>query len=305
MSQQPPKKKQKKPAKVAAVALPPSYEELAALHVATLTAASFLAPKGVLCSLPVLQQSVAALTSHALGVEQLQKMVALDASLGLRYAWIAPSPGAPPAEVLELVLREPLKIASSPGAVRSRSRRFRALLEAAASSEPPADLPLAPLPPPSQGSQSDAGDGGGGGYFGASGGDESHHIDDAADAARPLAAATGAVSGLPSPPPKPLRQVGSGTRRAAKASSSKLTASGVMLGREGEGGGEGDEGGGSGEGGGDQAAAAAAVRAAAAARAAMLPVVPDVRPGRPVKDEPRPKYGRRRGTRPKSRPPGL
>ena len=36
------------------------------------------------------------------------------------------------AEVLELVLREPLKIASSPGAVRSRSRRFRALLEAAA-----------------------------------------------------------------------------------------------------------------------------------------------------------------------------
>ena len=85
--------------KAPAAALPPIYEELAALHSATLTAVAFLAPKGVLCSLPVLQQSVAALTTHALGVEQLQRMVALDASLGLRHAWIAPAPGAPPEEV--------------------------------------------------------------------------------------------------------------------------------------------------------------------------------------------------------------
>ena len=68
----------------AAVALPPSYEELAALHVATLTAASFLAPKGVLCSLPVLQQSVAALTSHALGVEQLLGMLSADGRCAAR-----------------------------------------------------------------------------------------------------------------------------------------------------------------------------------------------------------------------------
>eukprot|EP00964_Phaeocystis_antarctica_P026653 scaffold15017_cov64-Phaeocystis_antarctica.AAC.2 len=203
--------------KAPAVALPPSYEELAALHVATLTAVAFLAPKGVLCSLPVLQQSVAGLTTHALGVEQLQMMVALDASLGLRHAWIAPAPGAPPEEVLELVLREPLKVACSPGAVRSRARRFRALLEAAAASDPPVELPLAPLPPPAPAAHGVAEDGGGGGFSCAA--EQADHHEEAADATRPSPTAVGEVTGLPSPPPKPLRRVvSSASGRAAAAS---------------------------------------------------------------------------------------
>ena len=197
--------------KAPAVALPPSYEELAALHVATLTAVAFLAPKGVLCSLPVLQQSVAGLTTHALGVEHLQMMVALDASLGLRHAWIAPAPGAPPEEVLELVLREPLKVACSPGAVRSRARRFRALLEAAAASDPPVELPLAPLPPHAPAAhgvgagEAEGGGGGGGGFSCAA--EQADHHEEAADATRPSPTAVGEVTGLPSPPPKPLRRV--------------------------------------------------------------------------------------------------
>ena len=203
--------------KAPVVALPPSYEELAALHVATLTAVAFLAPKGVLCSLPVLQQSVAGLTTHALGVEQLQMMVALDASLGLRHAWIAPAPGAPPEEVLELVLREPLKVACSPGAVRSRARRFRALLEAAAASDPPVELPLAPLPPPAPAAHGVAEDGGGGGFSCAA--EQADHHEEAADVTRPSPTAVGEVTGLPSPPPKPLRRVvSSASGRAAAAS---------------------------------------------------------------------------------------
>ena len=205
--------------KAPTAALPPSYEELAALHVATLTAVAFLAPKGVLCSLPVLQQSVAALTTHALGVEQLQMMVALDASLGLRHAWIAPAPGAQPEEVLELVLREPLKVACSPGAVRSRARRFRTLLEAAAASDPPVELPLAPLPPPAPAAHGvgagEAEDGGGGFSCAA---EQAHHHEEAADATRPSPTAIGEVTGLPSPPPKPLRRVSCASGRAAMAS---------------------------------------------------------------------------------------
>ena len=204
--------------KAPAAVLPPIYEELAALHSATLTAVAFLAPKGVLCSLPVLRKSVAALTTHALGVEQLQMMVALDASLGLRHAWIAPAPGAPPEEVLELVLREPLKVASSPGAVRSRTRRFRALLEAAAASDPPIELLLAPLPPPAPAAHGlGAGEAAGGGGFSCAA-EQAHYQEEAADATRPSPTAIGEVTGLPSPPPKPLRRVASASARAASAS---------------------------------------------------------------------------------------
>ena len=162
MSKPPPKKRARASPAAAAPPLPARLEELATLHSATLTVAQFMAPKGVICSLPLLQQSVLSLAQRELRVEHLQQMVALDDRLGLRYAMIPPATGGAPEQVLELVLREPLKTAS-PGSIRARTKRFRSLLQAVASAEPPVPLPLAPLPAAAPSSGVGGGGGGGGG----------------------------------------------------------------------------------------------------------------------------------------------
>ena len=118
---------------------PAAHAPLASLYAATLAACSFLAPKGVLCTLDKLAPTVAALSGGELTAESLRQMVAIEPHLGLRYA-VSAGGGA----VLELVLRESLRTVATPGAVRSRHKRFCALLSAHGE----APLPLAPLPDP-------------------------------------------------------------------------------------------------------------------------------------------------------------
>ena len=181
------------------VELPKEYEELAKAHVATLTAAAFMAPKGVACTLDRLALTVRSLTGRELSACDLRKLVALDDRLALRHAAIPP-PGD--GQQLELVMRESLKLTVKASAVNSRHKRFRALLaERARTSEgaAPPPLPLAPLPadapglaPPRSPARAPVGS------LGAAPASTSP----AGAGARSPAS----VSGLPSPPPNPLRR---------------------------------------------------------------------------------------------------
>ena len=109
-------KRAKRPA--AAVAeLPAALERLSRLYASTLTAAAFLAPKGVCCTLSTLRSMA---PSDPPSSADMRSIVALDSSLALRY-----HVGPGDALELELVLREALKVLSTPSAVRSRHKRFR------------------------------------------------------------------------------------------------------------------------------------------------------------------------------------
>ena len=175
----------------------PQHEALLALYASTLTAASFLGPKGVLCLLSRLAPTVRALARLELTAEHLRQMCALDASLALRHAV-----GANGEADLELILRESLRTVATPGAVRSRCKRFRGLLAARADAE----LPLAPLPPAPAGMgrlapSSPVSRRAAGGSTAAGG---TH----AASGTAEMLAPSPETSGLPSPPPRPLRRAG-------------------------------------------------------------------------------------------------
>ena len=168
--------------------LPPAHASLAAVHVATLTAAAFLAPKGVPCTLSHLAASVKALAGLELTPTALRHMVGVDAQLALRHAVSASG------EVeLELVLRESLRMLVTPGAVRSRHKRFRSLLVALTSSE----LPLAPLPPQPAGTCAVAA-----AASSVGGSPERRGVPTGASEATSPSLDT---VGQPSPPPRPLR----------------------------------------------------------------------------------------------------
>ena len=185
-------------------ALPALHEQLASLYAATLTAASFLAPKGVACTLERLLPVVQSLSRMELTADALRTMAAIDAQLALKYA-VSPSGGV----VLELVLRESLRMVSTPGAVRSRCKRFRQLLRAHGDAE---SLPLAPLPPQPDGlppapppsmspSRPAAAAAACGDVRGSDGSSSSTTV-----AAGASAEGASETSGLPSPPPRQLRR---------------------------------------------------------------------------------------------------
>ncbi|KAL1530051.1 hypothetical protein AB1Y20_000973 [Prymnesium parvum] len=168
--------------------LPLDYEQLAKVHLATLTAAAFMAPKGVPCTFDRLALAVQTLTSLILSELDLRKMVFLDDRLGLRYAVVGDQ------QQLELVLREPLRLNAKASAVSSRHKRFRALLaarskEAADGLAPPPLQPMA-LPAPATG-------------FAPPHSPPQRSKPSTGDAAS--SASPECLAGLPSPPPKPLR----------------------------------------------------------------------------------------------------
>ena len=160
--------------------LPDAHTQLLATYSATLTAACFLAPKGVPCTLGRLAPTVHGMSRLTLTAEHLQMMAGIDSNLALRYAV-----GADGESELELVVRESMRTMMTHGAVRSRIKRFRSLLDKHAAATATA-LPLAPLPPPPAGLQPRASSPvqEHGGRSGSSSGD---------------------AVGLPSPPPRPLR----------------------------------------------------------------------------------------------------
>ena len=172
-SRKPPKSKATAPD---VASLPQTHSSLATLYASALTAASFLAPKGVRCTVAELSATVRALSGLELTPLSLRQMAALDAGLGLRH--VVDKSGD---ITLELVLRESLRMVATPGAVRSRHKKFCALLCEHATLE----LPVAPLPPMPDGlpppAASPSRRGGG-------------------------SSSTAEMSGLPSPPPRPLRR---------------------------------------------------------------------------------------------------
>ena len=171
--------------------LPEEYEELARVHLSTLTAAAFLAPKGVPCTLDRLVLTVRSLSAIELTAIDLRKMAALDDRLALRHA-VTPQGD----QQLELVLRESLKLNAKASAVASRHSRFRKLLSEHAwqpseiGASPP--LALAPLPANAQG------------VAPPSSPPRRPPIDTASTAT--ASGSPASVSGLPSPPPNPLRR---------------------------------------------------------------------------------------------------
>ena len=157
--------------------LPPALEELAVTAAATIAAAAFLAPKGVSCTLPRLAAVARSLCGREICAATLRRLCGLDVQYALRYA----TSGAAADPELELVLREPLRVAAGAGAVKARVKRLRALLAAHAAALGDAEVPQVPLPSPGS-PRSGPG--------------------------QPLGASASALSGLPSPPPKPLRRQG-------------------------------------------------------------------------------------------------
>jgi len=195
----------KKAAKTEEPPLPKEYEQLAKAHLATLTAAAFLAPKGVPCTLDRLALTVRSLAGIELTGDDLRRMVCVDDRLALRFAAIASPADGQPQQQLELVLRESLKLTARAPAVNARHKRFRALL-ADRTQQPseggaapplalaalPANAPgVAPPPPPPQSPPR-----------------HSQTCTSVAETtASPAAGGSPAsVSGLPSPPPNPLRR---------------------------------------------------------------------------------------------------
>ena len=188
-----------------------SHSELACLYAPTLTAAAFLAPKGVPCTLCRLAPIVLGLCDLELNETQLRRMCGLDASLALRFAV-----GADGEVELELIMRESLRTVATPGAVRSRHKRFLKLLAEAAS-----EIPMVPLPPlpagivQSGGASCTAFGGLGVSSSIAASAREVHSGQSGSDNASSFgspsrASASGTAphdtSGLPSPPPRPLRR---------------------------------------------------------------------------------------------------
>lgn len=169
------KPKAAKQRKVEAAPEPAAHIQIAALYAATLTAASFIAPKGMCCTLSQMAATVKALSGIELTAVALRQMVALDAGLGLRHV-VASSGDVE----LELVLRESLRMVATPGVVRTRHRKFCALLRDHATLE----LPLAPLPPMPDGMPPPS----------------------ASPSSRRSSGPVADMSGLPSPPPRQLRR---------------------------------------------------------------------------------------------------
>ena len=169
------KPKAAKQRKVEAAPEPAAHIQIAALYAATLTAASFIAPKGMCCTLSQMAATVKALSGIELTAVALRQMVALDAGLGLRHV-VASSGDVE----LELVLRESLRMVATPGVVRTRHRKFCALLRDHATLE----LPLAPLPPMPDGMPPPS----------------------ASPSSRRSSGPVADMSGQPSPPPRQLRR---------------------------------------------------------------------------------------------------
>ena len=179
-------------------------ESLSALYASTLLVASFLAPKGMACTYSVLRSAVAA-QGATLSLDDLRRMVGLDNSIGLR-------PHAAGGRVEpELVLRDARRLSAA--GVKSRLRHFRSLLAAlpAQAGGGAAAISLAPLPagcavdvsgePAPQGGGSDAAAASHGGFVPPT---------EAREAASPRRSSKHSecrlLTGLPSPPPKPLRR---------------------------------------------------------------------------------------------------
>ena len=183
-------------------------ESLSALYASTLLVASFLAPKGAACTYSVLRSAVAA-QGATLSLDDLRRMVGLDNSIGLR-------PHAAGGRVEpELVLRDARRLSAA--GVKSRLRHFRSLLAAlpAQAGGGAATISLAPLPagcavdvsgePAPQGGGSDAAAASHGGFHGGF-----VPSAEAREAASPRRSSKHSeprlLTGLPSPPPKPLRR---------------------------------------------------------------------------------------------------
>lgn len=186
--------------------LPGPLEEVAQLHLATLTAAAFLAPKGVACTLGCLSDTVRSMAKLELTAEALRKIVAIDSSLALRHAIVTSDPTT---QQLELVLRDSLRVVASPGAVRARHKFFRSLLaeRVASSSDTPLTLPLVPLPNDAPGlviCPSSMPVGG--------------RAQERPRSPQQPRCATD-LSGLPSPPPRPLRQMADPARPSPQMAS--------------------------------------------------------------------------------------
>lgn len=172
--------------------LPPSRAELAALYASTLTAAAFLAPKGVSCTIGRLAPTVRGLCGLELTGTHLRQMCGLDASLALRFAIVTSGDVE-----LELVVRESLRMIATPGAVRSRHKRFVKALASTAGEVPQVAVP--PLPAGiTQQRQAIA--------EGAPDRSERTSIATASMSSPSRARSLTDVSGLPSPPPRPLRR---------------------------------------------------------------------------------------------------
>ncbi len=116
-----------------------SHAELATLYASTLTAAAFLAPKGVSCTVGRLAPAVRGLCGLELTGTHLRQMCGLDPTLAIRFAVVA-SGGVE----FELVVRESLRMIATPGAVRSRHKKFIKALAGVAGELPQVAVP--PLP---------------------------------------------------------------------------------------------------------------------------------------------------------------